>query len=192
MELFSEIQKRFGDKPNTDTNTDIKSNCILYKILASINEGEEFRILNIKTNTTSEVTILDLIYNIDVLHGLHPTQACYIGTEYARHLKKANFSAEHPSEQKTRSKSYAVRRYGAYELCYQDHKGNVGFSNPTTEEIFLMDPRDMVISEELIKKFDAAQAFYIGLFAGLKLIRSHSKKNGATMHVLNHLKLVEK
>jgi hypothetical protein len=32
-----------------------------------------------------------------------------------------------------------------------------------------MDPRDITLSEELISEFDAAQAFYIGLLAGLKL-----------------------
>ena len=32
-----------------------------------------------------------------------------------------------------------------------------------------MDPRDMVLSEALIEEFDAAQAFHIGLLAGLKM-----------------------
>lgn len=31
-----------------------------------------------------------------------------------------------------------------------------------------MDPNELVTSEELIQGFDASQAFYIGLFAGLK------------------------
>ena len=32
-----------------------------------------------------------------------------------------------------------------------------------------MDPRDIALTEELISEFDAAQAFYIGLTAGIKI-----------------------
>jgi hypothetical protein len=192
MEFFSEILKHFRKRSNIDTNTDKKSNYILYKIVASINEGEEFRILDLKANTISNATILDVVYDIDILHGLHPAQACYIGTEYSKHLKKAKSLTEHPDNQKSTSKNYSVCRYGTYELCYQDRKGNVGFTNPDTEESFIMDPCDMVVSEELIKKFDAAQAFYIGLFAGLKLIKSSSKKKDlSATHNQKHLTLVK-
>jgi hypothetical protein len=39
-----------------------------------------------------------------------------------------------------------------------------------------MDPRDIALSEELITEFDATQAFYIGLLAGLK-INNIAKQN---------------
>ena len=64
---------------------------------------------------------------------------------------------------------YSDSRYGSYKICYQDRKGDICFSNQETDEVFVMNPRDIALSEELIQEFDAAQAFYIGVFAGLKL-----------------------
>jgi len=40
--------------------------------------------------------------------------------------------------------------------------------NALNEE-FLMDPRDIVLSGELIQEFDSAQAYFIGHEAGLKV-----------------------
>ena len=40
-----------------------------------------------------------------------------------------------------------------------------------------MDPRDIALSEEIIQDFDAAQAFYLGLLAGLKLNNPATKRN---------------
>jgi hypothetical protein len=64
---------------------------------------------------------------------------------------------------------YAPSRYGAYNLCYQNRKGLLCFINKKTYEEFIMDPRDIATSEELIGEFDAPQAFYIGLLAGSKM-----------------------
>ena len=33
-----------------------------------------------------------------------------------------------------------------------------------------MDPRDIALPKELIEEFDAAQAFYIGVWAGFKFV----------------------
>lgn len=50
-----------------------------------------------------------------------------------------------------------------------------------TNKEFLMDPRDIALSEKLIQEFDAVQAFYIGLFSGMKL-------NDKTMSDINEKK----
>jgi len=61
---------------------------------------------------------------------------------------------------------------------------NIAFINTKTNQDFLMDPRDIALSEELIQEFDAAQAFYIGLWAGLKLNNTTNNKKQS------HLKLI--
>lgn len=147
---------------------DEKTHFIFYKIVDSLNEGEEFVIQCINTNGIFNATIMDIIFDIDILHGLHPIQACYIGIEYSKFLKKGMAPFKFQDNQR-KLKKYSVFRYGTYQLSYQDRKGNICFANYYTGEVFIMDPRDIAFSESLIKEFDAAQAFHIGLFAGVKL-----------------------
>ena len=54
-------------------------------------------------------------------------------------------------------------------FAYEDRKKNVCFKNLKSTEQFIMDPRDIALSEHLIKEFDAIHAFYIGILAGLKM-----------------------
>jgi hypothetical protein len=64
---------------------------------------------------------------------------------------------------------HSLDRYGCYSLCYQNRNGEICFKNNLTNEQFIMDPRDIALTEELITEFDATQAFYIGILAGLKI-----------------------
>ena len=65
---------------------------------------------------------------------------------------------------------------------YESGPLHVGFECRDNDEQFLMDPRDIALSRELIEEFDAAQAFYIGVWAGFKFVNSvintqeHNKK----------------
>ena len=84
-------------------------------------------------------------------------------------------------------------RYGIYQVLYEDREKNVNFINMLTKESFLMDPRDIALSQDLIQEFDAVQAFYIGFIAGLKLNNPTIKrKNDFSQYNPPTLKLVKK
>jgi hypothetical protein len=64
----------------------------------------------------------------------------------------------------------------------KNREGSICFVNISTNEKFIMDPRDIALTEQLIQEFDAAQAFYIGLFAGLKI--NNPTKNRPILRLL--------
>lgn len=174
-EIFNLISRRCGGT---------KAGYIFYKIVDSI-ECNQFALQCINTTTVFQISIVDLVYDIDILHGLHPVQACFVGIEYAKILKE---------NQKSRGKNHShssssTYRYGRYCLKYQDRYGNIAFIDAVTQKDFLMDPRDIALSKELIKEFDAAQAFYIGLCTGLKM--KNPAKPVISSQKYPHLRLVK-
>jgi hypothetical protein len=170
MSLLAEILSSFIRR--NSKYKDIKSNHIFYKIVDT-NNNNEFTLQCINTNALFYAKISDIVYDTDILYGLHPVQSCFIGIEYAKYIKK------HKHNSKTNAQKinqYSLSRYGCYSLCYQNRNGELCFINNITNEQFIMDSRDVALSEELINEFDAAQAFYIGLLAGLK-INNLAKQN---------------
>lgn len=161
MGMFAKILSSFLQSNDQDQ----KANYIFYKVVDFAETTKEYVLRCINSSATFRSKITDIVFDSDILYGLHPIQACYIGIEYAKHIKSTKSS---PTVHKN-PKQYPASRYGAYELCYQNRKGNLCFTKVTTKETFLMDPRDIALSESLINEFDASQAFYIGLLAGLKL-----------------------
>jgi hypothetical protein len=176
MGLLAEIFLGLSRK-NSNGITDKRSNYIFYKIVDSTSD-EEYALQCINTSAIFQAKIIDIVFDIDILHRLHPIQACYIGIEYAKYLKKIDHPSALQNTQNQKLNKYSVYRYGSYSLCYQDRKGNLCFISQKTNEEFIMDPRDIALSEELIQEFDAAQAFYIGLLPGIKMLnlaKDHSK-----------------
>jgi hypothetical protein len=134
---------------------------VFYKILDFDEYKSKYIIQCIKTNTVFESSINEILSDLDILYYLHPIQACYIGIEYA---KKNNVSIRAFKSDST----YSSFRYGDYYLYYQDRKGLICFINKLTNEEFFMPPCDIAFSKEIIEKFDAIHAFYIGYSAGLE------------------------
>lgn len=169
-----------------------RSDYIFYKIVDFNPTEETYTLQCFNSRPTFTASITEIIYDIDILHGLHPIQACYIGIEYAKHLKTSNSTTTPQHEQKQKFNKYSACRYGKYVLCYQNRKGEVCFIDQNTNAEFIMDPRDIALSEELIQEFDATQAYYIGLLAGLKMNNPTPKFHEAiTRSKHPHLRIVK-
>lgn len=167
MNLFAEILSTFI-APNTYSKM---NNCIYYKLVDSKKENEYFLLQCINKKATFHAKLSEIVFDTDILHGLHPIQSCYIGLEYSKHaMKESNYH-------QGKSNNYSVYRYGKFRLSSQNREGNICFINESTNEAFLMDPRDVCLSKDLIQEFDAAQAFYIGLLAGLKINNPITRDN---------------
>ncbi|MBA2649223.1 MAG: hypothetical protein H0U75_06405 [Legionella sp.] len=168
MSLLSQpFRKTFAIFSNSFYRSRIdKDVFIIYKIVDSLFENmEEYYIVQcINTKAILKLKIEELVYDFYILHGLHPIQSCFIGIEYARNMKINSI-------QDSFHHKFSYRRYGDNNLLYQDRAGQLGFENVSDSEVFIMDPRDIALSRELIENFDAAQAFCIGILAGLKLAK---------------------
>lgn len=176
-------------KIKTDKNAHV-----LYKIVdVYIEKGvERYKLQCSYTKAIFDVTIQDIVFDLDILHALHPIQGCFIGIEYAKAIKATIKNPKTQEKQRNKLNTYSRCRYGSYNLLYQDRRGFVGFESKENGQQFLMDPRDIALSRELIEEFDAAQAFFIGVWAGLKFINpvinvhEHEKRKKA-----GHLRLVK-
>lgn len=147
---------------------DVKSNHIFYKIVDAVNDNE-FLLQCINTNAIFYARIIDIVFDADILHGLHPVQSCFVGIEYAKYIKKYELNSVFDEVKKPKISSCPLSRYGSYDLCYQTRNNELCFVNSITNEKFLMHPENIAFSEDLIAEFDAAQAFHIGLLAGIRM-----------------------
>ncbi len=186
---FSSILDSTLKKLRRDSN-----HYILYKIVDAYTEKdvEYYKLQCSYTKAIFHLTIHEIVFDLDILYALHPIQGCFIGIEYAKAIKATTHNPLSQEKQHKKFYTYSMCRYGSYSLLYKDRKGFVGFECKDNGQQMLMDPRDISLSRELIEEFDAAQAFYIGLWAGLKFaspiphVQEHHKKRKA-----GHLQLVK-
>ena len=166
---------------------------ILYKIVESYIKNDEvyYKLHCSYTKIVLDMTIHEIVFDLDILYGLHPIQGCFIGIEYAKIIRGTLGALKHKNKQQNTTTKYSISRYGSNNLLYQDRKGFLGFECKNSGESFIMDPRDIALSKKLIDEFDTTQSFFIGVQAGLKLI---SPRNSTPIHdskkKINHLKLV--
>ena len=194
--LIEPLKRTFSDlfdKTFKKTASD-KNSFILYRIVDSNTEnGEErYKLQCTYTKAILDLNIQEIVFDLDILHGLHPIQGCFVGIEFAKILK-VNASNPQFSEQYQKiTTTYAICRACEYSLLYQDRKGFLGFECKQNGEQFLMDPRDIALSKESIEKFDTAHAFQIGVLAGLKF--ENPKIQHENVHKktkISYLRLVE-
>ena len=149
------------------------SKFIFYKII-DINEKNFYIIQCVNSKSIFQASISEIIFDTDILCGLHPLQSCFIGIEYAKHLKNNKQNPKPYMKNLDTLKQRVAQNYGVLKLKYQDRKGDLCYIDSNTNEEFIMRPKDIAFSDSIIEKFHAEHAFYIGVCAGLKI---HSTSN---------------
>lgn len=176
MKAIAEFFFSFFKKKNLEGID--KADFIFYKIVDFNDDMDEYVLQCINTKACFNLKLIDLVFDIDILYNLHPIQSCYIGIECGRNTEKFSNVPAIQAKLQEKLESYPAQRYGEYGLIYKNREKNLGFTNKINKE-FIMDPRDIALSAELISEFDAAQAFFIGYEAGTKMSRpiSHPESN---------------
>lgn len=193
MGLFTNILDNIRQKKYNSV-TGKRSKFIFYKIVDFDSSGNVYKLQCINSRPTFDAKLSDIVFDPDILFALHPIQACFIGIEYGKSLRQLNHRNHHLNEKAITTKftEYSTSRYGHYRLDYQTRKGHLGFEHQTSLEKFLMDPCEIASSEDLIREFDASQAFFIGLLAGRKIDTSCDKHQSfATQTKRAHLRVVK-
>jgi len=147
--LIEPLKRTFSDLfDKTFKKTSSGNGFILYRIVDSSTEnGEErYKLQCTYTKAILDLNIQEIVFDLDILHGLHPIQGCFVGIEFAK-IIKANASNPQFNEQYQKiTTTYAICRACEYSLLYQDRKGFLGFECKQNGEQFLMDPRDIALS----------------------------------------------
>lgn len=158
---------------------DTKTQFVLYKIVDSFKENW-FYIQCINTKGFFEISLSELVFDLQILHGLHPIQACFTGIKYAQSLSLAN----NDSQQKPIGSGVMENRYGLYSLLWRTRAGLLVFEDTRDKNQWEMSAMQIASKKKIISEFDAAQAFHIGLLAG-----SEMKKKPVPSELNNHKKV---
>ena len=136
-----------------------------------MNEKKYYILQCVNSKSIFQASISEIIFDTDILFCLHPLQSCFIGIEYTRYLKNNPLKFNHFMKNEGSTSRNIKHNYGVLKLRYQDRKGNLCYININTNEEFIMDPKEIAFTDNIITKFHAEQAFYIGICAGLKIHR---------------------
>jgi len=172
MELLKKLLPTI--RKHLDKFTTRLSKSIFYRIIDLDQSTQTYTLQCVNTRAIFFANIADIIFDKNIIYRLHPIQTCYMGIEYDKVLEKKSLSIpkNYPN-----TKDPFTNFSKTYRLCSQDRKNNVCFINHHTKEEFIMDPRDIVLSEAVIEAFDSAEAFHIGLLAGLKIKEAREKSS---------------
>lgn len=141
---------------------------IFHKIVDELPSGN-LLLHCINTGATFDMSAIEIAFDLSVLKSLHPTQACYIGLECSSAKKWAKIK----SKLQNRYDSF-MPRYGKLNLNYTTRNGYIGFIDVVKNESHCMYSKDLALSNDIMKEFDAINAFYIGFVAGQHINRSKS------------------
>lgn len=129
---------------------------VVYKIIDT-KEENLFVLQCMNSKSIFEANILEIVSKSDLLIGLHPLQACFIGIEYTkdRSFKKHSIKMDRIPP-------------GELSLTQQDRDGNIYFVDQSSEE-YVMKASELIFNDPLLSRFNPVHAFYIGLTAGAKI-----------------------
>lgn len=180
MDLLLKIFSLFFNKSVSEKSVDNRYSYIFYRIIDFNNESDTYLIQCINTKAVFQAKLYQIVCDLDILYGLDPLQACFIGIEFAKFIRRNENNNEIVKLKKVQA-FLPESRYGSYEIHYLNRKGDLFFTNKKTKEEFLMNPKDISLSKKLIEEFDASHSYFIGLQAGIKIknpkqITSNNKK----------------
>ncbi len=155
-----------------------RKNKIIYKI---INEGKnrDYILQCVNSKSVFEASILEIIFDTDILHGLHPLQSCFIGIEYAFYIKSLDEIEEKNKEEVYMLNTHVINSFSKLKLKYLNRNGSICYVDTTTNEEEIADPKEIVFIDSIIKEFHPGESFYIGFCAGKKM---SIKKNVVYLH----------
>lgn len=189
LSFWKGVMGFFGNKSHEPISANKRSPYIFYKIVEADDDGPHFMLQCVNTSVTLWADILEIVLDRKILSSLHPVQSCFIGIEYSKYLHSHKEALKKNAQ--LRTESYLLHRYGIYRIVYQDRNGNLCFVCSESKKEYLMDPRDIALSRELIEEFDAVQAFYIGYLAGLKLRNPVNRPQSIGSQIPPYLKVVK-
>jgi hypothetical protein len=140
---------------------------VFFKIV-DVNKKNVYTLQCVNSKSNFQANILEIILDAHILNGLHPLQSCFIGIEYAKYLK--NNKVTPPCIKQTNiTNTRVTQKDSQLKIRYQTRRGEICYIDQNTNEEFITYPKDIAFSKNIIEKFHAEQAFYIGVCTGLRM-----------------------
>ena len=114
----------------------------------------------------------EAIVDKTLIKGLSPQEACWLGGYYGRALR--HNSGRTAIINTTKHISFKLRDIGGrYKMVFQDRDGTIGYLDKKTRKEFKEHPL-ATANSQVISEFDATQACYIGILAGISFEKATS------------------
>lgn len=133
------------------------------------NKKDVYIIQCVNSKSIFEAHLSEIVFDTDILYGLHPLQACFIGIEFSKFIKTNTLEQASRIKEINVMNKQVVHNYGILKLKYQNRNGDICFINNYTNEENIMSPKDIAFTDSIIRKFHAEQAFFIGMCTGQKI-----------------------
>jgi hypothetical protein len=157
-----------------------------YRIAEIDTESEQaiFRVRN--KNVFFQCALPIAIINRDIMNGLSPSEASWLGGHFGRSLRLKLEKAA--AFKKVKNIPFLlIEGGGQYQITFLNRDGRVGYIDRKSKKEFLEHPLTLVNNRHIISKFDTNQACYIGILAGVSMEKAISfdlKTGQATLNGL--------
>lgn len=144
--------------------------------LSSVDSENQTLILHvIRKNIFIKQSFAEIIANPALISGFNPEEACWIGIYYGKALHSAAHGKTHLKNIK--KACYLLHyHHGAYKIMSEHRDGKITCLHTKTRTTVCVDPLSIAKDSIFIRQFDATQACYIGMLAGIKLDKSENKE----------------
>lgn len=146
----------------------------VYYRISSVDPENQIAILHfIHKNIFIKQTFSEIISDPEIIEGLSCQQACWLGVYYGKALRSA---LDGKTKLKNiRKPNYLLRhKYGCYKIVSENRDGTIECIHIKTRKEINAHPILIAKDRTFIKYFDANQACYIGILAGIAM-----EKNGS-------------
>ena len=176
MKIFNKIKNFFSillALKNTNCHR-------IYYRLSSIDPKKQTAILHvIHKSIFIKQTFSEIISDAEIIEGLSCKEACWIGVYYGKALRSALDGKSHLKNIK--KPTYLLKhKYGCYKIVCENRDGTIGCIHVKTRKEISANPICIAEDDSFISHFDANQACYIGILAGIAM-----KKNNALSQIKN-------
>lgn len=164
---------------------------VRYRISSIDTEKQTVLLHIIHKNIFLKQTLRDIIHDPEIIDGLSCRQACWVGVYYGIARRRAMMNAYRNDDRKPPSNLPYLLRYkrGRYKVIRIHRDGTVGCVYVKTQRELTVLPVDIAQDDIFIQYFDANQACYIGMLAGMMLEKE--KQASEKKHPSSYLRVVK-
>lgn len=164
---------------------------VFYRISSVDFDHQTILIHLIQKNIFIKQTFSQAVSSPEIIDGLSCEQACWLGIYYGKALRaalqgKSNF-------RNIKKPSYLLKhRYGRYRIHSENRDGTISCIHLKTSKELVLSPLTIAKDALFIKEFDANQACYIGILAGIQMNKNEiSQEKGLKQKLAPYLRVVK-
>lgn len=147
----------------------------VYYRISSIDAKRQIVVLHvIQKSIFIKLNLAEIISDSEIIEGLSCQQACWVGVHYGKALRAAQAGKSHLKN--TKKPAYLLKhKYGHYKITGENRDGTITCLHVKTKKELMIHPLSIAKDELFINHFDANQACYVGMLAGLAIEKKQSR-----------------